>query len=422
MPKKGSSKKDTPFTSIRIIGKKAQRMITTARAQMKKEQEEEQKSRKRKPKEYEPQEIIVHLSIKSVAQTTLTIIGILVLAWVTFHLRHKLILLALALFVATVVDPGVQRLERWGLPRAVAILIHYFFAIFVLLFLFVSFIPIIATQIEEIARTISQELTPLLTNPEISLPFLAKDSEMNQQFSRMLSTMLQNLSIDQFTADLQLAGQNLSDFASESVRFAARIAGSVVNFVVSFIIVLVLSFFLQMEKEKIVYWFRSFLPAKYLQYADKKSEAIHTKIGQWMRGELVLMCSIFMLTLIALSILGMDYALTLSVLAGFCELIPAVGPFIAAIPALLIAGTQKGVIWIPIMAGVYYIIQWCENNLLVPLVMRRAVGLSPVAIVFAMLVGVSFPDTIHPVLGIMLAVPSTTILTLFLEDWREHRE
>ena len=164
------------------------------------------------------------------------------------------------------------------------------------------------------------------------------------------------------------------------------------------------------------------MPERYRTYLHSKSEAMHTKIGQWARGELLLMLSIATLTFIALIILGMPYALTLAVLAGFCEFIPAVGPLIAAIPAVMIALSDKGLVYALVVAGVYYIIQWCENNLLVPLIMRRAVGLSPVAILFAMMVGISFPNTIHPLVGVMLAIPITTILALFLEDWQKiHR-
>jgi predicted PurR-regulated permease PerM len=86
---------------------------------------------------------------------------------------------------------------------------------------------------------------------------------------------------------------------------------------------------------------------------------------------------------------------------------------------VLIALSQQGFVWAGVIAGVYYVIQWCENNLLVPLIMRRAVGLSPVAILFAMLIGVSFQDTIHPVLGVMLSIPTTTIIAIFLRDITE---
>jgi len=410
-----AQRKQQPFTSIRIIGKKAQRMLHRAKKSL---TTEERKASTRLPAKQQRDEIIMHISVSSVARAAFAILAIGVGVWMVFHLRDKILLLVLAVFIATIIDPGVQAMQKWGIPRGIAIIIQYFIAILVLLFLVLSFIPIIAKQLQEIAVNISESLTPFIMDPDMQINIPLVPEEINVQLSRLAKTTLSNLSIDQFATTLQQTGQHLTDVAQESVRWAARIAGSVVNFVISLIVVLVLAFFMQLEKERIIDWTRSFVPERFRKYADIKSEAIHLKIGQWMRGELLLMFSIFLLTLIALTILGMDYALTLAVLAGVCELIPAVGPLFAAIPALLIGGTQKGLIWIPIIAGVYYVIQWCENNLLVPLIMKRAVGLSPIAILFAMMVGISFPDTIHPILGIMLAVPVTTILALFLEDWK----
>ena len=407
-------KKQKPFTSIRIIGKRAQQMLTKARENLHTEQKV---AKPAAPKERKEDVTIVHLSMKSVVQATFAILAIVVGMWLLFHLRHKILLLLLAAFVATVIDPGVSKLEQWKFPRGLAIIIHYLFAILLLFFLVLSLIPAIAEQLDEIGRSLTREWIPRLNNPDLHIPFVP--AETNQTLNALIQNMMQNLSLDQFTTSLQETSEVLTNVASESVRFAKRIAGSVVNFLVSFIVVLVLAFFIQMEKEGISRWLLGFLPDPLRKYADKKTEAIHSKIGQWMRGELLLMLSIFGLTFIALFILQMDYALTLALLAGFCELIPAVGPFFAAIPAILIGGTQKGLIWIPIIAGVYYVIQWCENNLLVPLIMKRAVGLSPIAILFAMMVGISFPDTIHPILGVMLAVPVTTVIALFLEDWRE---
>jgi predicted PurR-regulated permease PerM len=118
----------------------------------------------------------------------------------------------------------------------------------------------------------------------------------------------------------------------------------------------------------------------------------------------------------------LEYALTLALLAGFTEFIPVAGPIIAAVPAVLIAVTQQGWWWGVILALVYYAIQWCENNLLVPLIMKRAVGLSPIAILFAMMVAISFPDTLNPILGIILAVPITTIIAIFLEDLKDFQQ
>jgi hypothetical protein len=107
--------------------------------------------------------------------------------------------------------------------------------------------------------------------------------------------------------------------------------------------------------------------------------------------------------------------------AGFTEFIPVVGPLFAAIPAVLIGTTQNGFFWGIVVAAVYYVIQWCENNLIVPLIMKRAVGLSPTATMMAMMVGVSFPTIVHPILGVILSIPSATVIALFLEDLRERR-
>lgn len=407
--------KKTPkaFTSFRVMGKKAQKIIERARNGM---QRETKKPAAKIPKGEKFQEVVMHLSVRSVVRGTFVILAIVAGAWIVFHLRDKIILLLLAVFVATVVDPGVRTLEKYRIPRGVAVLIHYFIAIFLFFFLLFSLIPIIAAQLQQMAVFLSAEVDTFLIDPQISLPLITW--EMNQRLTVMAQSTVQNLSIDQLADAMQQLGQNLSTAASGSVRFAAQVAGSVVNFFISFILVLVLAFFMQLEKEKIIRWSRGFLPTRLQLYFDSKQEAIHLKIGQWARGELMLMISIAVLTFIALNILRMPYALTLAVLAGFCELIPVIGPFFAAIPAVLIALVQKDFIWALVVAGVYYVIQWCENNLLVPLIMKRAVGLSPIAILFAMMVGISFPETIHPVLGVILAIPTTTIIALFLDDGR----
>jgi predicted PurR-regulated permease PerM len=186
-------------------------------------------------------------------------------------------------------------------------------------------------------------------------------------------------------------------------------------------IVLVLAFFVQIEREHLHAWFRGFFKASQRAYIDLKLDAIHEKISMWARGQIVLGLVIGILVYIALKILKIPNAETLAVLAGFTEFIPYVGPFIAAIPAVLIASTQDqgGFVWAAIVAGVYYVIQWCENNLLVPLIMKRAVGLSPIAIIFAMMAGISLPVIFqNPILGLLLAVPITTILSVFLNDLR----
>ena len=412
-------KKTVTFTSFRIIGQKAQALIARAKAEMKKNHQKPS-ARVPLPKLEVHEEMVVRLSVIGVLQGALTILVIIGATWVLIQILDKIILIFLAFFVAALIHPGVRTMEQWGVPRGLGILLHYFIALFLFSFLLFSLIPIIAAQLQQIAIFISLEVDEFLSNPQVSLPIL--NEGINNRLTDLTQVTLQNISINQFIDTLQQLGQNLSAAASGSVRFATRLAGSVVSFLVQTIVVLVMAFFIQIEKERITLWVQSFFPLRFRAYMDNKSEAIHHKIGQWARGQILLGLTVGSLVFIALTILRVPYALTLAVLAAFTEFIPYIGPFIAAVPAILIALTQQGFMWALIIAGVYYVIQWCENNLLVPLIMKRAVGLSPVVIISAMLIGISFSDIIHPILGILLAVPITTMIALFLDDWRTSRE
>ncbi len=405
------------FTSFRILGEKAQKLF--ARARQLHDKGAEHRSAVKLPPQQELPEIIVHLSTTSVAKATLTVLAIGVGALLVWLLQDKIVILLLGIFVAVITDPGVKAMKRIGIPRGVAIILLYVIALFLLLFLIVSLIPIIAKQLIDLAGLVSTQVDTFLSNPKISLPLMP--TGVNESMTHFLESSLRSLSVNKFTDALAQFGQSLATTAQGSLLFAAHIAGSVVNFFVNLVLVLVLAFFFQIEKEKIIGWFRSFLPWSFRAYVDDKTEVIHWKLAQWARGQLILCLSIAVLVFIALTILRMPYALTLAILAGFTEFIPVIGPFMAAVPAVLIAMTQNGFVWGLVIAAVYYVIQWCENNLLVPLIMKRAVGLSAIAIMFAMLVGVSFPDVVHPILGIMLSIPVTTILALFLEDYRELR-
>jgi predicted PurR-regulated permease PerM len=415
------SKRTSParaFTSFRILSEKAQGLLRKARKAA--AANGGKTASVKLPPRQQINAMLIHISVRSVVKAAFAVLAVAAGTWVLFHLRDKILLLMLGVFVAVVIDPGVTALERFRVPRGVAILIHYVIVLLLILFLFISLIPIIALQLQQIAIFISAEANAFLADPLIVLPLVSDGT--NARLTLLVQNALQELSIYQFTDALQSLGQNLATAAQGSLRFVAQLAGSVARFMATLIIVLVLGFFLQIEKERILRWVRSLFPKNMLPYIDGKAEAIHVKIGQWARGEALLMFSIFSLTLLALIILRMPYALTLAVLAGFCEFIPAMGPLLAAIPAVLIALSSQGFVWAAVVMGVYYVIQWCENNLLVPLIMKRAVGLSPIAILFAMMVGVSFGNTIHPVLGIMLAIPITTIIAVFLRDITERNQ
>jgi predicted PurR-regulated permease PerM len=408
-------KPESHFQTFRLFGKHAQKILETARGRLQTARQSEEVQRALPPEEGE-EKVIVHLAVSSIVKAAVAILGIVLFTYLCYAIRDKILLLLLAILLAVVIDPGVTFLERMRLPRGFAILLVYLVTLTLLLFLVVSLIPIIADQIQQMAVRLAERIDAFLADPTLHLPFLSQD--INQYLNNMLRQVLADISTGGTLETMARFGQRLSSAAQGSLIFVVGVAGSVVQFVVQLIFVLVLAFFFQLEKEGVIRWVRVFLPYRYRRYAEGKAEAIHRKLAQWIHGQLMLCLAIGILVFAALSILRMPYALTLAVLAGFTEFIPVVGPIVAAIPAIFIALAQSGLFPAMVVAIVYYGIQWCENNLLVPLIMKRAVGLSPIAVMFAMLVGVSFPDTVHPVLGVLLAVPVSTIISIFIQDYR----
>ena len=413
-------KQNDSFRSIQILSSKAHTLWSKARMRLQ-EAQRQQQTRRSEPAAKEDtrpvESIRMEISLTSVVQATLAIMAIFLAAWAIFVLHDKLIILGLAFFLAIVIDSSVVFLERLRVPRGLAVVIVYLVFLSVAAFLIISLVPVVASQLQEIARFVNNSADAFLANPKVTIPLVS--DVVNAKLTRGVQVLLESLAIQDRASALLRFGQNLSLVAETSLSYAVSIAGSVVNVLVSLILILFLTFFIQMEKESIIDHLRILLPRRYRHYFDAKADAIYHKMSQWMQGQLILSISIGVIVFIALIILRMPYALTLALLAAFTEFIPYIGPMIAAVPAILIAFTQSGFLFALIIAAVYYIIQSCENNLLVPLIMKHAVGLSPIAIMFGMMVGVSFPNTIHPIVGIILAVPITTVIVIFLHDLRE---
>jgi predicted PurR-regulated permease PerM len=138
---------------------------------------------------------------------------------------------------------------------------------------------------------------------------------------------------------------------------------------------------------------------------------LEQQIGGWVRGELALMIIIGLLTYIGLKILGVNYALPLSIIAGLLEIIPNIGPTIALIPAVLVALTSSPVTALATVA-LYFLIQQFENNIIVPKIMQRAVGVKPLIVIIALMTGAKLAG----VLGAALAVPGYLVLKVVIEE------
>lgn len=411
-----ASKEPHSFKSIQILSTKAHELWSKARS-AREEQQKKPPMTSRDIEEYKGPDATIAIELGSVVKATLAILGIYIAANVLFIIRDKLFILGLGFFLSIVIDSSVRFLERRKIPRSMAVLIVYLIFISIALFLIASLVPIVAGQLQDLARLINHSADDFLANPQINLPFVPET--FNAKLSNVSHEIFDTLQIKDRASALLQFGQNLSLAAQTSLAFAVQVAGSVVNFILSFILILFLAFFIQMEKEKISDYFLIFFPRRYRHYIHEKTDEVYVKMSQWAQGQLLLCLALFILSYVALTILQVPYALTLALLAGFMEFIPYAGPIIAAVPAILVGFTSGGFVLAIIVFIIYYVIQLTENHVLVPLIMKHTVGLSPILVIFSMLVAVSFPSTVHPIVGIIIAVPLTTIITLFIDDLRQ---
>lgn len=350
----------------------------------------------------------IDISTSSVAWGTIVIFGLAALAWFLMQISSILILFFIAGFVAMLINPIVDSWQRFGVPRAVSVLIIYIVFLALVGLVLAALIPILTREIPNIANQVLaavQQYVPVDTSFVRAQLF---------EFQSYLSDIQKNLSQENIAAGF--------DFISAISKNASAILVSVAGGVFNFVLVLVIAFFMLLEENGMKRFMLALLPSRYHAYAAEKISVVEDKFGHWIRGQLLLMLAMFVISYICLSILGIDYALSLALLSGFAELLPIVGPLMAYIPAVIIALSQDGLTMALIVTALYIGFQQLEGNVLVPLIMKRAVGLSPVVVMFAMFVGASFPAYINPIVGIILAVPVATAISVFIMEYADKKK
>jgi len=403
--------KKTLSTLLKETRKRAKRLrdkVNTLKAEQQKRKKETVKLTKEieSVKKKQSEHVIVEFSMTSVAKATLVIIGLLVLAWLLYETRQILILFFVALFFAAALDGVVDQLEEKKIPRSISILGIYILTLGVLIGFVSTLAPLIASQTLELALNIRDLITNLVQGDKLwSLPFTEKLQQITVDF---LADADQETLINNLQGALEQVGAQLQNITGNT--FAA--IKSLFDGLFNLLLVMVLTFFMVVDEKAIEAFFISLFPSRHGRYIIAKTEAVKEKFGYWLRGQIKLMCAMTVLTYIVLSILGVDYALTLAILAGLTELLPVVGPLIAAAPALLI-GLNESLMFAFWILIAYIIIQQIEGNILVPWIMNKAVGLSPLVIIVVMLIGYQFLG----IMGIIISVPLATAISIFINDY-----
>lgn len=321
----------------------------------------------------------IEISLK----TLFTILFVCGALYVVSQIRDILVLLMISFVFMTALQPLIESFQRLKVSRIVAILFIYLLIVAFLILAVAFLIPPLVDQTAKLLVQLDVTNLPLL-------------KELHQF----------TLTTDQITALLSQYGS--------SVGTVVTFITSAFSIMFSIFTVLVMSLYLLLERNHL-YRYAAFL----FRTKDRELRSrrlfldIETGLGGWVRGEFALMVTIGVMTYIGLTLLGIPYALPLSILAGFLEALPNLGPTIAAVPAVIVAWAAGS----PLIAGItvllYLLIQALENNLIVPQVMKNAVGISPMTSIILILVGVRFGG----VMGALLIIPTYIVVRIIMREF-----
>ncbi|HEU5203569.1 MAG TPA: AI-2E family transporter [Candidatus Limnocylindrales bacterium] len=196
-----------------------------------------------------------------------------------------------------------------------------------------------------------------------------------------------------------------------------EVGTTVAELVITLATLLTIVFFWLVERPRLQRYVLAFLPQDSRAGARSVWNDVEIRLGLWVRGQLTLMASIGVMTGIAYTLLGVPGALLLALIAAITEAIPIIGPLLGAIPAVLVAATVSPELAL-IVAGIYVILQFIEGNVLVPIVMRHAVGISPLLVLTSLLIGAAAGGFI----GALLAVPIAASVEIILQRLQAREE
>ncbi len=325
-------------------------------------------------------------------------LAILLGFWALWVLRDLVLVIITAVILASSIEPAVKFLGKYRIHRIPAVLGVYVSLAGLLVGLFFAFVPPVVDELIDFSQklpTVAQEL---------NLNIFSENTSAFKKGETFISQIAEGAPVQELFA-------TLSKISSSSKGFAGAV-GSVFGGLFSFVLIVVLSFYFAMQERGIENFLRIVVPSSREDYAIDLWERSKAKIGKWMQGQLLLGVLIFVLVYLGLTIFGIPYALLLALFAGILELIPVFGPIIAAIPAVALAFSTGGTTLALIIVVFYLLVQQFESNLIYPLVVRKIVGVPPILVILALIIGFQLAGF----LGILISVPVVAAIMEFVED------
>lgn len=300
-------------------------------------------------------------------------------AWFLFEIRGIIISFFIAFIIMASLSSPVEMLKKRKVPNAVSVLLTYLTVLILLVLLVFPLVPFLNDQMQMLFKSLPNYFYQVGD----ALGLTITSSQVNQLI----------------TSEVNNIGKN-----------AYTLTSKVLGGFFSVITILVVSFYWLLDRKNINAFLVNLMPQKSKSHATALLSNVEYKLGAWVRGQLVLCIFVGFLTWILLTIIGVPFALPLALIAGFLEVVPTLGPILAGVPAVMVAFTISPTM-AAIVIGMYIGIQVIENHLLVPKIMQKAVGLHPVAVIAAVMIGAS----LFGVIGALLSIPFVATLVVFTQ-------
>ncbi len=318
------------------------------------------------------------------------------LAYFLYLVRNTVILVMLSVLTAAAFYPLIDRLDRWRFSRTGAVIAVYLGFLTLIVGTVAIFIPLFISEVKNFAEAwpvYGNKLSGILSGLEHYFGSFGIEFNREQLFTEIEA--------------------GLSQAASNIVSTTVDIFSGLIHFFGYFF----LAMYLSLEENGIEKFFLALTPDQYHARASEFAVRIRTRVSKWLGAQLLLMFIVFIIYYIGLSIFGVPYALAIALFGGLVEIIPYIGPILAAIPAVLLGLLEAPAIGLSLL--VYYVIaHQLESHIIAPQVMKHSAGLSPVVLIVSVLIGLELGG----VVGVLLAVPISMIAGVFVEDFLEKQQ
>jgi predicted PurR-regulated permease PerM len=336
-----------------------------------------------------PRLVVVNkLPPAEVARAGLVLLGLGLGCYLLWRVQDVLFLLFLAILLATAIEPLVNRLRRGPFTRGGGVLVVYTAIILAIGLPAYVLVPNVASQAAAFTEGLPDQLQRLRPVAESLQP-----------------RFLRTIALDAVDSGLQAVQGPQVPAQQQLVEAGATAAHTILSFLTIF----VLAFYWLVERASFKRVLLRTVPVRHARSVNTVWLEVEEKLGGWVRGQLILMLAIGVMAGVGYTIIGLPNSVLLGVAAGLFEIVPMIGPFLAFAPAVLVALAIEPTR--AIIVVVYaLVIQQIESNVLVPRVMGRTVGVSPLTVMLGILVGA----TLAGVPGAFVAVPLAGALQVIL--------